>query len=100
LPAGTLKNWQALYLPAWYQYLGTLKDPWSLSEQLPEAQHIWDAVFPDNTQTLAGTGEPIFYLTDCGKALSYLVLRYTTNLFLSVAKAPRRRQIIDAGESD
>jgi hypothetical protein len=62
LPAGTLKNWQALYLPAWYQHLGTLKDPWSLGEQVPEAQLIWDMVFPDNSQTLAGTGEPIFYL--------------------------------------
>jgi hypothetical protein len=62
LPAGALKNWQTLYLPTWYQHLGTLKDPWSLSDLLPEAQRIWDKVFPDNAQTLAGTGEPIFYL--------------------------------------
>jgi hypothetical protein len=62
LPAGTLKHWQAFYLPAWYQLLGTLKNPWSLGDLLPEAQRIWDKVFPDNTQTLAGTGEPIFYL--------------------------------------
>jgi hypothetical protein len=40
LPAGTLKNWQMFYLPVWYQYLSTLKDPWSLSELLQEAQHI------------------------------------------------------------
>ena len=62
LPAGTLRNWQTFYLPTWYQHLGTLKDPWSLSDLLPEAQRIWDKVFPDNTQTLAGTEEPIFYL--------------------------------------
>jgi hypothetical protein len=62
LPAGTLKHWQVFYLPAWYQFLGTLKNPWSLSDLLPEAQCIWDEVFPDNTQMLAGTGEPIFYL--------------------------------------
>jgi hypothetical protein len=68
LPAGTLKKWQALYHPVWYQHLGTLKDPWSLTEQLPEAQRIWDKVFPYNTQTLAGTGEPIFYL------VSYLII--------------------------
>jgi hypothetical protein len=66
LPAGTLKHWQAFYLPAWYQHLGTLKDPWSLGELLPEAQRIWDKVFPYNTQTLAGTGEPIFYLVRPG----------------------------------
>ena len=78
LPTGTLRLWQALYLLAWYQYLGTLKNPWSLSEQLPAAQHLWDVVFPDNTQTLAGMGEPIFYLV----WLFYfilLVLDYTTN---------------------
>jgi hypothetical protein len=62
LPAGTLKNWQVLYLPMWYQHLGALKDPWSLGDLLPEAQRIWNKVFPDNAQTLAGTGEPIFYL--------------------------------------
>jgi hypothetical protein len=80
LPAGTLKNWQALYLPAWYQYLGTLKDPWSLSEQLPEAQHIWDTVFPNNTQTLAGTGEPIFYLVS--SKLSGTSLLYNSFIFV------------------
>ena len=62
LPAGTLKNWQTFYLPAWYQHLGTLKNPWSLGDLLPEAQRIWDKVFPLNSQTLSGTGEPIFYL--------------------------------------
>ena len=62
LPAGTLRNWQTFYLPTCYQHLSTLKDPWSLSDLLPEAQCIWDKVFPDNAQTLAGTGEPIFYL--------------------------------------
>jgi hypothetical protein len=59
---GTLKRWQTTYLPSWYQYLGTLKNPWLLSDLLPEAQRIWDELFPQNTQTLAVTGEPIFYL--------------------------------------
>jgi hypothetical protein len=62
LPVGTLKHWQAFYLPVWYQYLSTLKNPWSLGDLLPEVQCIWNKVFPDNTQTLAGMGEPIFYL--------------------------------------
>jgi hypothetical protein len=63
LPKGTLRLWQTIYLPAWYQYLGGLKNPWSLSgDQLPEAQRIWDRVFPCNHQTLAVTGEAIFSL--------------------------------------
>jgi len=33
------------------------QNPWSLSDLVPEAQCIWDKVFPNNTQTLAGTGE-------------------------------------------
>ena len=84
LPAGTLKNWQLIYLPAWYQYLGTVKDPWSLNELLPEAQRIWDKVFPQNIQTLSGTGEPIFYLVSF-----YLVLYYMTNTF-SISKTKQR----------
>jgi len=62
LPTGTLKHWQGIYLLAWYQYLGTLKNPWSLGDLLPEAQRIWDEVFPQHPKTLAATGEPIFYL--------------------------------------
>ena len=87
LPAGTLKKWQAMYLPAWYQHLGTLKDPWSLGDLLPEAQRIWDKVFPHNAQTLAGTGEPIFYLVI---GVSYPVLYYTTNLLSICTKTKQR----------
>jgi hypothetical protein len=59
---GTLKHWQGIYLLAWYQYLGTLKNPWLLGDLLPEAQRIWDEVCSQHPKTLAATGEPIFYL--------------------------------------
>ena len=62
-----------------------LKDPWSLNELLLEAQRIWDKVFPHNTQMLAATGEPIFYLV---RFLS-TTLHYKTNLF-SMSKTNQR----------
>jgi hypothetical protein len=60
LPKGVLKHWQGTYLPALYQYLGTLKNPWSLDHLLPEVQHIWNEVFPNCPQELDLAAEPIF----------------------------------------
>jgi hypothetical protein len=61
LPNGTKRAWKRLFLPILREHVGTLLDPWSSNEIVPDMQRIWTQVFPDVPSTL-GLGEPIFAL--------------------------------------
>ena len=76
LPAGTKKAWQRLFLPMLREHVGTLLDPWSSNEIVPDMQRLWTQVFADVPRTL-GLGEPIFalvciFVCDAYKANTFL----------------------------
>src|SRR5882762_1718373 len=58
-PKGTKSTWMQIFLPMWFEYLGTLDDPWDNTDLLDTAQQTWDDVFPHNPQVLHHKKEPI-----------------------------------------
>lgn len=60
LPPGSPRDFDALVVPMWIDFISTLDNMWDISDFADEMQRIWDLALPAIKHTVSKSKDPVY----------------------------------------